>query len=222
MPQPGIALTFDDNYIDDWYQCLPLFDSFGVKATFYISNYKYIPYEQKQKLRVMADHGHEIAYHSTNHIDFARTLHSETMAKLVKDEIEDGMEMMKKDGFYPTTFAYPYGSHTDALDKCLLRKFKSLRALNGSKNYAKSFVPNTDNSMLYAIGLDKSSKKTNEELINLVRLAKENNTCVVFVGHHIAKPDDPMHVPYLRLKKIIKTAKELGLTFYTAAEISRR
>ena len=34
MDMPGVALTFDDNSIDNWYSYMPLLDSFGVKATF--------------------------------------------------------------------------------------------------------------------------------------------------------------------------------------------
>ena len=54
----GIALTFDDNYIDNWYPNLDLFDSLGVKATFYISNYNKLSDAQKDKLREIKNHGH--------------------------------------------------------------------------------------------------------------------------------------------------------------------
>ena len=39
MNEPGIVLTFDDDRVDNWYSFLPLFDSLGVKATFYICKY---------------------------------------------------------------------------------------------------------------------------------------------------------------------------------------
>ena len=34
IQQGGIALTFDDNLIDNWYKFIPFFDSTGIKATF--------------------------------------------------------------------------------------------------------------------------------------------------------------------------------------------
>ncbi|HEX2607266.1 MAG TPA: polysaccharide deacetylase family protein [Flavisolibacter sp.] len=220
--KPGIALTFDDGYVDEWYQFLPLFDSFQVKATFYVCGYKNLSPEQKKKLKTLQQHGHEIAFHSTSHPDFVKYLQRNKIAKLEEEEIRQGLQDMNNDGIYPQTFAYPYGSHNEILDNCLLRRFKSIRALNGTKNFSKSFAPTTDNSILYAIGMDLSSGKTTEQLLNFVSLAKQNNDCLVLVGHHINNHDTKMEVPYYRLKKIIKSAVEQGLEFYTASAISRK
>ena len=53
MQSPGIALTFDDDRVDNWFQYLPLFDSLDVRATFYISKYNRLSAEQKNKLRII-------------------------------------------------------------------------------------------------------------------------------------------------------------------------
>lgn len=216
----GVALTFDDNYIDEWHQYIPLLDSFGAKATFYISHYSKLTKEQKHKLHDLQQHGHEIAYHSLNHVNFLKYEKNNKVAELIKNEVDKGMELMKADGFCPKTFAYPYGSHSDALDNCLLRKFKSVRGLNGTRDLAKSFAPSTNNTKLYAIGMDNSSGKSIEQLVNFIRTARGNNTCLVLVGHHIEKPGTKMQVSYERLKRILNTAKELNMQFYTAAGLS--
>jgi peptidoglycan/xylan/chitin deacetylase (PgdA/CDA1 family) len=39
---------------------LPLLDSFGAKATFYISSYHMLSSQQKNQLREIKNHGHEI------------------------------------------------------------------------------------------------------------------------------------------------------------------
>jgi peptidoglycan/xylan/chitin deacetylase (PgdA/CDA1 family) len=222
VDKPGIVLTFDDHYVDDWYQYRNLFDSFGVKVTFYVSNYRNFTPEQKDKLHELQRRGHEIAFHSTTHANFAKYAKENKIAELMKEEVEKGMELMQKDGFYPTTFAYPYGKHTEILDNAMLRKFKSVRALNGSKNYAKSFTAKCNASVLYAIGLDQTSGKSTEEIINLVNLAKINNNCLVMVAHHIETPNNRMCVTYQRLKQIFQKAKELDMTFYTASQVSRK
>jgi peptidoglycan/xylan/chitin deacetylase (PgdA/CDA1 family) len=222
MSKAGLAITFDDNYIDDWYKCLKFFDTAHVKVTFYISGYDKLTDEQKIKLHVLQDHGNEIAYHSLNHPDFVKYMNSNSMGRLEHEEIIKGLEMMKKDGFHPTTFAYPFGSHNEVLDNCLLRRFKSIRFLNGTANYAKSYTTSSDNTELYAIGLDISSGKSTQELVQLVNMAKENNNCLVLVGHHIGRKDLQMQVPLSRLKAIVKAAKESGMEFYTASEISRK
>ena len=122
---PGaIALTLDDYSIDNWYSYINVLDSLGVKATFYISNYKVLTGKQKDKLHDIQKRGHEIAFHSTNHVNFVKYADSAGWNKLIKKEIADGLRMMNNDGFYPTTFAYPYGQHNDKLDKLLLKHFK--------------------------------------------------------------------------------------------------
>lgn len=222
VPKPGIAITFDDSYINEWYKCIPLFDSFDVKVTFYISSFNRLSQEQKLKLHKLQEHGHEIAYHSVNHYDLVKYLQKNKMKKLEEEEISAGLCSMKDEGFYPTTFAYPYGSHNEILDNCLLRKFTSVRALNGSKDYSKSFTATSDNSVLYGMGIDVSSGKSTSELINFITLAKQNNNCLILVGHHIDRADIDMEVPYDRLRRIITSAKSLGMEFYTVSEISRK
>src|SRR5437762_12914955 len=71
---PGIALTFDDNSVDNWYRYADLFDSLGVKATFYISNFNKLSQVQIAKLHDLQNRGHEIAFHSTTHPNFVKYL----------------------------------------------------------------------------------------------------------------------------------------------------
>ena len=220
MPKPGIALTFDDNYIDDWYRNINFFDSFQVKVTFYVSHYHKLNKEQKEKLRTLMNHGHEIAYHSLHHPDFVKYLQHDCMGKLEEEEIVKGLKMMNQDGFYPTNFAYPYGSHNEVLDNCLQRRFNSVRYLNGTKDYAKSFTKNTKNNKLFGMGIDENSGKTTDQLIGFMRLAKLNNDCIVFVGHHINRKEFKMGVTMERLRSMVMAARELNLQFYTVSEIS--
>src|SRR5260221_13015823 len=57
IDRPGIALTFDDYSIDNWFKYLPLLDSFGVKATFYISSYHLLTPQKKDKFGDIKRHG---------------------------------------------------------------------------------------------------------------------------------------------------------------------
>ncbi len=221
MPRPGLALTFDDYSITDWHNCLTLFDSFNVRATFYVSNYDKLTAKDKQMLHQLQEHGHEIGYHSLTHPNFVKYIQKHPIAQLLAEEIDKGISLMNADGFYPQTFAYPYGCHNNITDQALLRKFKSLRALNGSPNRAKSFTATSDNELLYSIGMDESSGKSMNELLDLIHLAQKNNNCLVLVGHRINQPSTKLQVPYEKLKKIITTTQALGMKFYTVSEISR-
>ena len=221
IQEPGIVLTFDDDRVDNWFKYLPVLDSSGVRATFYICKYNRFTAEQKRKLVIIQSHGHEIAFHGTNHYNMEEYVYKNkhTMEELMRCEVEAGLKLMNQDGFYPVTFAYPYGAHNGVIDKALMRYFKSVRALNGTQNFSKSIVPTQKNDLLYGLGIDKSSKRSDADVINMLQSAKNNNTCAVFVAHDI-NSNIALSVTLQRLLKIIAFAKANNLKYYTASEIS--
>jgi peptidoglycan-N-acetylglucosamine deacetylase len=221
LKQAGIALTFDDDRVDNWFKYLPYLDSAGIKATFYICKYNRFSPSQKQKLAVIQSHGHEIAFHSTNHYNMLDYVYKykHTIDELVQNEITCGLKMMNKDGFYPTNFAYPYGAHNGLYDNTLMRYFKSVRALNGTNDFSKSLAPTEKNTLLFGLGIDKSSKRTDEVVMQVIKSALENNTCAVFVAHEI-NTSSKLSTTLDRLKKMVNYANQLGLKFYTISQIS--
>jgi peptidoglycan/xylan/chitin deacetylase (PgdA/CDA1 family) len=221
MSQAGIALTFDDTYIDEWYQQMPLLDSFNARVTFYISSYHRISEEQKAELHTLQSHGNEIAFHSTHHKDFVKYSDEHGLQSLFNDEVDADMKLMHADGFFPVTFAYPYGSHNEVIDHFLLQQFKSVRALNGTDDYAKSLTENSNNHILYGFDIDLSSHHTLSLILDLIHSAEQGKNCLVLVGHHINRKDLQMEVPLERLRAILKTAADAHMKFYTASEISQ-
>lgn len=221
LNQAGVALTFDDDRIDNWFEYLPYLDSANVKATFYICKYNRLTIAQKNKLAIIQSHGHEIAFHSTNHYNMLDYVYKykHTTDELMLNEIECGLKMMNKDGFYPTTFAYPYGAHNGLYDKMLLRYFKSVRALNGTNDFSKSLAPTEKNTLLFGLGVDKSSKRSDEVVMQVIKSALENNTCAVFVAHDI-NTSSKLSITQERLKKMVNYVNQLGLKFYTVSQIS--
>ncbi len=221
LKEAGIALTFDDDRVDNWFQYLPMLDSANVKATFYVCKYNRFTAAQKQKLAVIQNHGHEIAFHSTNHYNMMDYVYKyrHTIDEMVKCEIADGLKLMNRDGFYPVTFAYPYGAHNGLYDKTLMRYFKSVRALNGTNDFSKSLASTEKNSVLYGLGIDKSSKRSDADVLDMVKSAFNNNGCAVFVAHDI-NTGRKLSVTRGRLQMIFAQAKQLGLKYYTISEIS--
>ena len=94
-----------------------------------------------------------------------------SVEECMKCEVEDGLKLMNRDGFYPITFAYPMGAHNGLFDKMLKRYFKSVRALNGTYDYSKSLAPTEKNDILYGLGIDKSSKRTDEDILKVIQSA---------------------------------------------------
>jgi peptidoglycan/xylan/chitin deacetylase (PgdA/CDA1 family) len=215
----GVVLTFDDNYIDDWYAQLPLLDSFGARATFYVSSYHRLTTAQRSKLKVLQQHGNEIAFHTTHHVDMVEFLRTKTLQQLMKQEVKDGLDSMAKDGFYPKTFAFPYGKHNDLVDAALLSVFRSVRVLNGTKDYTQSVCRNKGKTFFRGLGIDDDSKP-NRVIAEMLRNAKQHNNAVVLVGHRINSRLRP-NISTSKLRFILKQAKELELKFYTIEELSR-
>lgn len=222
ITEPGIALTFDDDYIDNWYKYLPLFDSLHVKATFYISAYHNLSALQIVKLNAIRQHGNEIGYHTTTHINIAKYLEHHTAQELFSTEIYPDLIKMQQAGFNPVVFAYPYGSHNHETDVLLWPYFKSLRALNGSPNLSRSLATSMNEKILYAMEIDNSGKRKDWMYDEMMNSAQENGDCLVLVGHRIEEGDTKLKVPLARLLHIISKAKELGLKFYTVSEISEK
>jgi len=220
--QAGVALTFDDDRVDNWFEYLSFLDSAHVKATFYVCKYQRLTADQKQKLAVIQSHGHEIAFHSTNHYDMLKYVYKykHTIDELMKNEIESGLKLMNKDGFYPTTFAYPYGAHNGIYDKMLMRYFKSVRALNGTADFSKSLTVTEKNDILYGLDIDKSGRRSDADILQLIQSASDNKNCTVLVAHDINN-GKPLSVSRELLQKIFDAVKRLGLRYYTAAEISK-
>lgn len=219
--EAGIVLTFDDDRVDNWYKYLPLLDSAGVKATFYICKYNRFTAAQKNKLAAIRNHGHEIAFHTTNHYNMEEYVYKNkhTLEELMICEVEAGLKLMNKDGYYPKTFAYPYGAHNGLFDKALMRYFKSVRALNGTQDFSKSLVPNNKNNLLYALGIDNSSNRSDADITRILQSAKNNNSCAVLVAHDI-NTNSKYSVTLKRLKEILAFVNENGLKYFTASEIS--
>ena len=225
MPTPvtqkgGVALTFDDYSIDNWHTYLPLFDSLNIKCTFYVSNYNKLTAAQKTKLHDIQNHGHEIAFHSTNHVDFVKTLQSTGLKKLLHNEVDYGMNLLHQDGFNCTTFAYPYGVHNLIMDKALLKKFKSVRILNGTHDLNNSLCNLSGNTVVRGLGIDETSSRSLNHICDLLTSAADQNKCAVLLIHNIERKDINMQLPLWKLKNLLVKAKSLHLRFYTVSEIS--
>jgi Polysaccharide deacetylase len=126
---PGIALGFDDWFIDHWYEQRPLFTRYHAKVTFFVTFYPSFTPQGKVELRTLADDGHDIEYHSTLHHDAPAMVAEQGMNTYLTEDIDRGLDAMRADGYDPVVFAYPRGLRSPELDSVLLdRRFRAVRA----------------------------------------------------------------------------------------------
>ena len=125
---PGLALAFDDWYLDDWAAQRALLASYHARGTFFAAQYPTYTDAQKGELRALAADGHDVEFHGTYHLDAPAYVDQHGLDVYLSVEIDPGLAAMRADGYDPIVFAYPAGKRTPALDEALLARFAALRS----------------------------------------------------------------------------------------------
>ncbi len=223
MIDGGVAITFDDASINNWYKNLSLLDSLQIKATFYVSKYHTLSAEQKRKLISIQSHGHEIAYHTTNHGDLRKMMEKMGTDYVLENEILPDLKLMQADGFHITDFAFPFGSHNLELDNMLLKYFNSVRALANKNNCANALIfQQIRGQVFYGPDIDDTRQSWPDDNMvqKMIAQAYEKRASIIFTAHEIANPNFKLSVSRDRLIQIAKWVKENNLKFIRVNEIS--
>jgi peptidoglycan/xylan/chitin deacetylase (PgdA/CDA1 family) len=118
-PSPGgltvVTLGFDDGYADQ-YDASPILASHGMHATFFVNSgvvgdSTHLTWVQLQDL--YAD-GNEIAGHSLTHANLKHLKGNALLHEVCDDRVN-----LFKQGFQPTSFAYPFGSYNSTTQQAL-------------------------------------------------------------------------------------------------------
>ncbi|MEZ4359365.1 MAG: polysaccharide deacetylase family protein [Kofleriaceae bacterium] len=131
--RPGtLALSFDDHALDAWTALRPLFARYHARATFFVSAYLSLSEAERAQLQQLAADGHDIEYHSTNHLDAEAYVDAHGGDAYLADEILPALTAMRADGYDPVVFAYPFGARSEASDAALVGHFAALRAIRST------------------------------------------------------------------------------------------
>ena len=208
--QSGILLAFDDYNEPTWREAMDLFDEYGIKVTFFMNLTEPIDFCYEIKER-----GHEIAYHGAYHLSFPDLTEEEVYANAIAP-----LELFREKGIEITTFAYPYGSHTDELDELLLQHYNILRGA-----YHKEINPKYKmrHGFVEAMPIDNHYYPTQEdfeaaidEVLNEVSQTKGVVACLYT---HVISDGADWGIDWAKLEYLIKKADEMGLQFYTFKEL---
>lgn len=126
----ALALTFDDTFVDHWYAARSLFAEHGAKVTFFVARVDLVNEERIAKLHELMADGHAIESHSKRHLDAVLYAEEHGAAAWRDSELVAGLEDLRRLGFSPTTFAYPYGARTSQLDRVALEQVSLVRSLS--------------------------------------------------------------------------------------------
>ncbi len=225
----GVAITFDDAYIDEWCSILDLLDKYDAKVTFFVTHWDKLDGEQIRKLKVLQNAGHEIGCHGLTHKtinDYESSANG--LRKYVNEEIIPAIRIMDDYGFPALSFAYAKGGRGELpimADQFLLIRFHYIRTTYGM---AASKIPH-DDLLYYKCGSNirvlRSLKIDGDSLSGLegiragLRRAAERDEIMVFYAHMPSNEPGRNNISFARLEAILKAASELGLNFYRVRDL---
>jgi peptidoglycan/xylan/chitin deacetylase (PgdA/CDA1 family) len=211
MFESGLLLSFDDDYYAAWEAAFPLFDCYGARVTFFVQgNPAFCLLAEKR--------GHSIGYHTAAHSDLRR-LDFDAWC----DETTGSARLLLEKGVRLSAFAYPFGFFEEWMHEELRKTYPVLRGFGvrdlvyrrDGEELKRGFIgsKSIDNTVLQN---DDDFFKTIDALFE--RAAVERGSLVPLTTHTIddraqwgIRPD--------RLEYILKRAGELGLRFYTYADL---
>jgi peptidoglycan/xylan/chitin deacetylase (PgdA/CDA1 family) len=235
---PGFALTFDDDYVSEWYGLRPLLARHGARATFFVTRPHLLSPSECAQLHELAGDGHEIGAHGYEHRGVLR--HYGGNASLVeaweRDELLAGRDALQALGFATTSFAFPYGEHAPAYVERARRHFRVVRLIGFKRRLVPLSLhrrvfrrPEAPSAAQGAMILDDRFGPTVEQLHTLLRMAKERGWVLCFFAHkpghfdpaHTARDDDEAYrISPERLERVLAEARALGLRSYTTSELA--
>jgi len=188
----AVVLTYDDGLNVHLTNAIPALDSFGLKGTFYVSDYFGGLNAQIPGWRKAAANGHELGNHTTYHPclgnlpgrSFVNENYdlSKYSIRRITDEIRTMNTILKAiDGKSRRTFAHPRGDMKTG-DSFYLegmkKEFVAARGVRGA-------IPSLEQVDLYNINCYGINGQTGDELISLVKQAMDKGGLLVFLFHGV-------------------------------------
>lgn len=193
----AVVLTYDDALNVHLDNAIPLLDSLGFKATFYLTAFFPGCKDRLADWKKAAIHGHELGNHTLFHpcigdgpgrtwVSAERNLNRYTMSRIVEEILMNNVFLQSLDGKSKRTFAYPCGDLT-VNDSSYAGKIAPYFV--ASRGVKSEMLPcaklDFNNVGSYAI-----NGHTGEQMIALVKEAIKNETAIVFLFHGVGGEHD--------------------------------
>jgi PKD repeat protein len=217
----GVAITFDDDYVDQWYAIRDILNRNNSHVTFFVSNFSSLDQDQINKLKTLQADGHEIAFHGYNHIDAAEYLQSHNVSQYLDNEIINGLNLMKNEGFNPVDFAYPYGSDEPNATQALEGYFDHVRDVAYSWNDTDTIYYQNGSYQFFiaGIGMDDESNSMTDIYDGISRANTEDKILILFGHEPVASDPEAYQTSYARLENMLKYVSDNNLKTFTVSEL---
>jgi peptidoglycan/xylan/chitin deacetylase (PgdA/CDA1 family) len=222
---PGICLSFDDRTIKEWYGIREMLKVNEAKVTFFVTQFDSLDDGELRMLRKLRDDGHEIGSHGALHVSAEDYIKRYSYKAYLANEITPAISSMKKKGFDPQAFAYPYGSKYWFTDYLLRKNFKVLRgvaAIHKDRELAsmdEAYFRFDGSRTMSAVGIDENSGLTRGMIVHAIQRAVERREVLLLYGHCPGNGNSGYYFDTALLAFILEQATKNNLRFYTASEL---
>jgi peptidoglycan-N-acetylglucosamine deacetylase len=237
VQQAGIAISFDDRFVKEWYQLRPLLKKYNAKCTFFITQPDSLSHEEVMLLRQLQNEGNEIGCHGAIHVRSMFYIWDFSLDEYMEKEIFPALKTMKKQGFSPKTFAHPGGSQTWYSDRELLKYFTLLRDVSMKtrtlwdfdythevEEIDEIFHQHDGTRKVNALLIDTSAKLTIDDIKKGLKRASKEGSVMMMFGHkpltETTQKTDEYGFDVKFLEQILEESAKLNLKTYTMQELS--
>jgi hypothetical protein len=138
---PGLALSFDDTFVEAWVALRPMFQQYHARLTFFISHYRQLSATAHDGLELLAADGHDIEAHTVMHLRAPDYVEDHGLDAYLHDEMDPSIQALVDDGYEVHAFAYPFGARTSELDAAIAKRVPVIRSVSFSYPEAESPCP---------------------------------------------------------------------------------
>jgi hypothetical protein len=128
----GLALCFDDQAIGAWYGIRDRLAAHGARVTFFATRYAERSDEERARLAELAAAGHAVEAHGVDHRDAVAYVRAHGLEAYLADEFLPSVRILEEAGYAVTSFAFPFGDSSPALDEAVLAHVARVRVSTGS------------------------------------------------------------------------------------------
>jgi peptidoglycan-N-acetylglucosamine deacetylase len=219
--QAAFVISFDDQYITEWYEHRDLFKKYAVQATFFITAPHSLTPEELSMLRSLVADGHEVGSHGAHHVNALQYSKEHGLANYIQHEVVPAINTLQVLGFTPVTFAYPYGANSRHTDHELSKYFYLLRG-DSWKVEGKSideldriFYNYDGRRVINGLGIDHGSGVTIQDIKLAFTRAASRNEAVILYAHAINNSNKAYSISPAMLEKVFVAARQQHLTSLT-------
>jgi len=120
-PRGGLAFAFDDDDVAGWLSVRDILQEHHARITFFITRWDDMSDAVKQGIATLAADGHDIEPHTVDHPHATAYVEQYGISGYIDNEVVPSIQVLTAAGYHPTSFAYPFGDHDDAIDHAVLQ-----------------------------------------------------------------------------------------------------